>query len=117
MQVPIENVHLVRLFSEIVLNILYLKWYFITYKTCLTLLRNISLIESNDYNYYWFLSIVNNYCTRFFINNTFKSITRLKLAKNKANAKQHPEAELLKIIYILHPRYHPKIVGHILKNN
>ena len=31
----------------------------------------------------------------FFINNTFISNARLKLAKNQANAKQNPEAELL----------------------
>ena len=31
----------------------------------------------------------------FFINNTFISNARLKLAKNQTNAKQHPEAELL----------------------
>ena len=31
----------------------------------------------------------------FFISNTFISNARLKLAKNQANAKQHPEAELL----------------------
>ena len=31
----------------------------------------------------------------FFISNTFLSNTRLKLAKNQANAEQHPEAELL----------------------
>ena len=31
----------------------------------------------------------------FFISNTFLSNARLKLAKNQANAKQHPEAELL----------------------
>ena len=30
-----------------------------------------------------------------FISNTFISNTRLKLAKNQANAKQNPEAELL----------------------
>ena len=30
----------------------------------------------------------------FFISNTFTSNARLKLAKNQANAKQHPEAEL-----------------------
>ena len=30
----------------------------------------------------------------FFISNTFISNARLKLAKNQANAKQHPEAEL-----------------------
>ena len=40
------------------------------------------------------------------------------MAKNQANPKQHPEAELLLFenIHILHPRYHPKIIGHILKN-
>ena len=31
----------------------------------------------------------------FFICNTFISNARLKLAKNKANAKPHPETELL----------------------
>ena len=31
----------------------------------------------------------------FFISSTFVSNARLKLAKNKANAKQHPETELL----------------------
>ena len=31
----------------------------------------------------------------FFISNTFISYVRLKLAKNQANAKQHPEPELL----------------------
>ena len=31
----------------------------------------------------------------FFVSNTFISNARLKLAKNQANAKQHPEAELL----------------------
>ena len=49
----------------------------------------------------------------FFISNA-----RLKLAKNQANAKQQ-QLRLnfcyLKIIHILHPRYHPKIIGHILK--
>ena len=30
----------------------------------------------------------------FFISNTFISNARMKLAKNKGNAKQHPEAEL-----------------------
>ena len=33
--------------------------------------------------------------TFFFISNTFISNARLKFAKNQANAKQHPEAELL----------------------
>ena len=33
--------------------------------------------------------------TRFFISNTFTGNAKLKLTKNQANAKQHPEAELL----------------------
>ena len=33
--------------------------------------------------------------TPFFISNTFVSKARLKLAKNQANAKQHPEARFL----------------------
>ena len=33
--------------------------------------------------------------TLFFISNTFISNTRLKLTKNQANAKQHPETEFL----------------------
>ena len=42
----------------------------------------------------------------------------MKLRKIKENAKQHPEAELccVKIIHILHPCYHSKIIEHILKN-
>ena len=54
----------------------------------------------------------------FLISITFISNGRLKLAKNQANAKQYPEAELLLFenLHILHPRYHPKIIGHILKN-
>ena len=56
----------------------------------------------------------------FFISNTFISDTRLKLAKNWAKARQHPEAkllvfELLLTFSLLHPRYHPKIIGDILK--
>ena len=35
----------------------------------------------------------NNY-TLFFISNAFISNARRKMAKNQANAKQHPEAEL-----------------------
>ena len=42
------------------------------------------------------------------------SKARLKLAKNRANAKQHAEAELY--IHIPHPRYHLKIMGQFLKN-
>ena len=33
--------------------------------------------------------------TLFYITNSFISNARLKLAKNQANVKQHPEAELL----------------------
>ena len=42
----------------------------------------------------------------FFISNNFISNTRLKLAKNQPNSKQHPEAELccLKIMHILHAK-------------
>ena len=55
--------------------------------------------------------------TRFFISNTFISNARLKLAKNQAKAKQHLETELLLFgnIRFLHPCYHPKIIGDILK--
>ena len=42
--------------------------------------------------------------TLFFIRNTVINQARLKLAKNQANAKQHPEADLL-AIHIPHPRY------------
>ena len=50
------------------------------------------------------------YKQQFIISNT-----RLKFAKNEANANEHPEAEHLKIIRILYPRYQPRI-GHIFKN-
>ena len=60
----------------------------------------------------------------FLISNTFICNARLKLAKKKqANVKQHPKVKLsfaiwkLKISHILHPRYHPKIIGRILKIN
>ena len=38
--------------------------------------------------------------------------------KNQENSKQRPEAKLsyLRIIYFLHLRYHPNIIGYILKN-
>ena len=44
--------------------------------------------------FYFFSCSYVNY-TLFFISNTFISNTRLKLAKNPADAKQNPEAELL----------------------
>ena len=39
------------------------------------------------------------------------------MAENQANAKQHPETELLVLENYsqLHPLYHPKIMVHILK--
>ena len=41
----------------------------------------------------------------------------MKLVKNQAKAKQCSEAELLLFkICFLHPRYHPKVTGHILKS-
>ena len=55
----------------------------------------------------------------FFIRNTFICNVRLKLAKNQASAKQHPQAVnfcYLKIIHIFHPCYHPKIIRYILKS-
>ena len=54
----------------------------------------------------------------FFISNTFISNGSLKLAKNQANAKQHPEVKLLLFenFHIVHLHCHPEIMGHILKN-
>ena len=42
----------------------------------------------------------------------------LKLAKNQANTKQHPELDFcyLRIIHTLHLPYHPNTIGHFLKN-
>ena len=56
--------------------------------------------------------------TRFFISNTFISNARLKLAKNQANAKQHPEAELLQFENYSHSlsMLSSKTISHILKN-
>ena len=56
----------------------------------------------------------------FFISNTFISNARLKLAKK---VKQILSNTLrlnfwyLEVLGIFHPRYHPKIKGHILKNS
>ena len=57
----------------------------------------------------------------FFISNTFISNARLKLVKNQANAKQHPEAELLLFDSYSYSSSmlsskNPKIIGHILRN-
>ena len=50
---------------------------------------------------------MNSINTCFIISNTFISNARLKLTKH---------FYYLKIICFLHPRYHPKIIGDILKN-
>ena len=57
------------------------------------------------------------YMHAFFISNISVSSARLKLAKNSAKAKQHPEVDFhyLKIIHFFHSRYHLKIIGDILK--
>ena len=49
----------------------------------------------------------------FFISNNFISHVSLKLSKSQANAKQHPDTELLFENYS-HPCYYPKI-EYILK--
>ena len=55
--------------------------------------------------------------TRFFISNTFINNARLKLAKIQANAKQHPEAELLFENYShSSSRNHSKIIANVLRN-
>ena len=50
----------------------------------------ISFLLSNRH----LLEVINKN-TAFFISNIFVSNTKLKLARNQANAKQHPESELL----------------------
>ena len=55
----------------------------------------------------------------FFYKQHFISNARLTFEKNQAKAKQHPEFSnccYLKIIRIIHPCYHPKIVEKILKD-
>ena len=52
-----------------------------------------------------------------FLANTFISNAKMKLAKNKTNAEHtlRLNCSQLIIIQILHPRYHPEIINHILK--
>ena len=77
------------------------------------------ILSNNFYN------IVKSMYTRFFISKTFISNARLKLAKNQANAKKHPEVlpfEVLnfchlKIMHLLQPHYYPKIIGYIPVKN
>ena len=54
----------------------------------------------------------------FFISSTFISNARLKLAKIQQMLRNTLRLNFcyFKIIHIIHPRYHPKILGHILKN-
>ena len=56
--------------------------------------------------------------TRFFISNTFISDARLELIKIKQMLSNTLRLNFwyLKIVHILHPRYHPEIIGHIPKN-
>ena len=57
--------------------------------------------------------------TLFFISNTFISNARLKLAKNQVNAKETLKLNFfnLKIIHILHSRYHPNILDYTINHN
>ena len=67
---------------------------------------------------YWDGEFSFSWDTRFFLyKQHFHKQRRAEIAKNEANAKQHPEAGLLLFIHIFHQHYHPKIIGHILKNN
>ena len=57
-------------------------------------------------------------CTHFFyLSNTFISNARLKLTKIKQMLSDTLRLNFcyLKMIHILHPHYHPKLIGHILK--
>ena len=52
--------------------------------------------DGDNYAFIYYLcGEILKYTICFFINNTFISNTRLKLAKTQTNAKQDPEAELL----------------------
>ena len=54
-----------------------------------------------------------------FINNTFITNARLKLAKNKQKLSNTLRMNFcyLKNIHIFHPRHHPKIIGRTLKKH
>ena len=55
--------------------------------------------------------------TLFYISNTFISNARLQFAKIQTNGNTlRLNFCYLKIIHILHPRYHPKIIGYTVKN-
>ena len=56
--------------------------------------------------------------TRFFYKQQFYKQCQAEISKKQAKTNQHPEAEnwKLKIIRFLHPHYHLKIIGDVLKN-
>ena len=90
---PLISINKFLEFSAVSYNILltFLYYFYITFLYCCILL--LTLI------YY------------FFISNTFINSTRLKLTKNQIKLKQQSKTDLLllKIIYFLHPCYHPKL--------
>ena len=51
----------------------------------------------------------------FYISNNYISNARQKIKQMLSNTLRL-KFYYLKIVPILHPRYHPKIIGHILKN-
>ena len=57
--------------------------------------RSINAAKTNGFTNFPFPETENLFIRLFFISNIFISNGRLKLAKNQANAKQQPEAELL----------------------
>ena len=63
------------------------------------------------------LSLLQQCVYTLFLRDIFLSNTTLKLAKNQAKAKQHPEVELLlsETYLLCSSRCHPKIIGDILK--
>ena len=72
-----------------------------------------------DIEIFWSCSILLDFlifCK--FISNTFISYARLKLPKNRQVLSNSLRLNFcyLKITHFLHRRYHPTIIGHILKN-
>ena len=71
------------------------------------------ILSNNFYN------IVKSMYTRFFISNTFISNARLKLAKNQANAKKHPEVLPFEVLNFCHLKimHHSSSTTLLSKNN
>ena len=69
-------------------------------------------LTSNGLHFRLFINLGSLKIHVFFISNTFTSFSTLKLAKNQANSKQHPEAELL-----LFEKYSPSSLTLSSKNN